>query len=262
MSTTRKLGTMSLLSTLIGVQLRQLLTQRKTRALAIVQLLPVVGGLVYVLFENVDGLTMFSGVAETLLLPFLVPLAAIFYGGPAIVDEMEGRTLTYLTLRPISKATLFVGKVISGMLVSLLLVLVPTLLLFGVCMFQAMDFAESLPVLGRVIGAAACGVVAYNAVFAALGALFASSLLASILYFVGSEMILATLPVLELLSIRYHLRIIAGFLTSDRLGILDRMVLDKPLEVQWWVSLIAVLSLTIVATAAGAAIFKEKQYLV
>ncbi|MEZ4462087.1 MAG: ABC transporter permease [bacterium] len=262
MSSARQLGTASLLSTLIGVQLRQLLMQRKTRALAVVQLLPVVGALVYVLFENVDGLTMFSGVAEQLLLPFLVPLAAIFYGGPAIVDEMEGRTLTYLTLRPISKATLFLGKVFAGTLVALLLVLIPTLLLFGICMFQAMDFSESLPVLGRVVGAATLGTVVYSAIFAALGAMFASSLLASILYFVASEMVLATLPVLELLSIRFHLRIVAGFLTSDRLGFLDRMVLDKPLQVEWWVSLMALCLVTAIAWAGGAVVFKEKQYLV
>jgi ABC-2 type transport system permease protein len=204
MSTARKLGTMSLLSTLISVQLRQLLLQRKTKALAVVQLMPLIGAAVYVIFENIDGLTMFSGVAESLLLPFLVPLAAIFYGGPAVVDEMEGRTLTYLTLRPISKATLFVGKVIAGTIMALAIVLIPMLLLFGLCMFQSMDFAESLPVLGRVLASASCGIIAYSAIFAALGALFASSLLASILYFVAFEMVMATLPVLELLSIGFR----------------------------------------------------------
>lgn len=262
MSAQRKLGMMSLLGTLIGTQLRHLLVQRKTRALALVQLLPVLGALVYVIFENVDGLTMFSGVAESLLLPFLVPLAAIFYGGPAIVDEMEGRTLTYLTLRPISKTTLFVGKFVAGTLMALGIVLIPTALLFGVCMFEAMDFSESLVSFGRVMGAAAAGVVVYNAIFAALGALFASSLLASILYFVGSEMVLATLPVLELLSIRYHLRTLAGFMSSDRLGFLDRMVLDKPLHVEWWVSLLIVGVFAAASVAAGSVIFKEKQYLV
>ena len=55
MSTARKLGTMSLLSTLIGVQLRQLLLQRKTKALAFVQLMPLIGAAVYVIFENIDG---------------------------------------------------------------------------------------------------------------------------------------------------------------------------------------------------------------
>jgi len=136
------------------------------------------------------------------------------------------------------------------------------LLLFGLCMFQSMDFAESLPVLGRVLAAASCGIIAYSAIFAALGALFASSLLASILYFVAFEMVMATLPVLELLSIRFHLRTIAGFTSSDRLGFLDRMVLDQPLHVEWWVSLLIIGVLTALGIAGGSMIFKEKQYLV
>ncbi len=256
----RNLSTLSQLQTMIAVQFKLLLMQRKTRALALVEMLPVIGAFIYVIFEDVDGLTMFSGIVESLMFPFLIPLAAIFFGGPAIVDEMEGRTLTYLTLRPINKPALFVGKLLSSMLMAWILVIVPLLLLFVVCMVQSGDIGDSLQSLGQILLAASCGVAAYTAIFAALGAAFASSLLASIIYFVASEMVIASLPVLELLSIRYHLRTAAGFSAADRLGILDRMVLEEPIVFDWWVGALVSLVVALLATGAGAYIFKDRQY--
>lgn len=256
----RNLSTASQLKTMIAVHFRQLLMQRKTRALAFVEMLPVIGTFIYVIFEDIDGLTMFSGIVESLMFPFLIPLAAIFFGGPAIVDEMEGRTLTYLTLRPINKPALFVGKLLSSMLMAWLLVIVPLVLLFVICVVQSGDVSESLKSFQQVMLAATCGVAAYTAVFAALGAAFASSLLASIIYFVTSEMVIASLPVLELLSIRYHLRTAAGFSAADRLGILDRMVLEEPIVFDWWVGALVAFSVAIIATGVGAYIFKDRQY--
>ena len=155
---TRNLSTASQLQTLVTAQIRQLLGQRKTKALAVIELLPVIGALIYVILEDVDGLTMFTGIVESLTFPFLIPLAAIFFGGPAIVDEMEGRTLTYLTLRPISKSALFIGKLIAGVLVALLLVVVPLVLLFGVCLWQSSDIGESMQQFGQIALSASLGV--------------------------------------------------------------------------------------------------------
>jgi hypothetical protein len=40
------------------------------------------------------------------------------------------------------------------------------------------------------------------------------------------------------------------------------MVLDQPLHVEWWVSLLIIGVLTALGIAGGSMIFKEKQYLV
>lgn len=258
----RSLGAVRQLVALLGTQIRLLWWARKTRALLVVQMIPVVAAFVYVLFESVDGLTMFSNVTENVTIPFLVPLAAIFFGGPAIVEEMEGRTLTYLTLRPIDKATLFLGKALAGIAVAVPLVVVPLLILFAICMSQSTDLGLALENLGPMIGAVALGTVAYTAVFAALGALFASGLLASIIYFVLFEMVLGTLPILELSSLRYHIRTLAGVSATDRLGFLDRLVLDEPIVLEWWVSLTILGVVTIAAMVVGAWVFRERQYYV
>lgn len=259
MSNARNLSTPHLLLSLISVQLRMNLTARKTRALAVVQMLPVLAALVYVVFESVDGLTMFNGITERVTLTFLVPLAAIFFGGPAIVEEVEGRTLTYLTLRPIPKASIMLGKVIAGSIVACTLTLLPVIGLFAICATQA-DMAEIAPIFGKAAAAVTLGTIAYTAIFAALGAIFASSLLASIIYFVTFEMVLATLPVLELLSIRYYMRTLGGFQATDRMGMLDKLILQEPIIFEWWVGGIVLAAVAAIGIVGGAFTFKERQY--
>ncbi len=256
----RDLGAVKQLMTMIGTQVRLLVLARKTRALLIVQMIPVVAALIYVVFESVDGLTMFTNVTQSVTIPFLAPLAAIFFGGPAIVEEMEGRTLTYLTLRPVNKVTLFVGKSVSAILVAVPLVVLPVLLLFAICLSQSPDFGEAFANLGPMVGAVALGTTAYTAVFAALGAAFASGLVGSFIYFVVFEMVLATLPVLELTSLRYHVKNTAGVQATDRLGFLDQLVLDAPIQLEWWVSVIILGLVALGATVLGAVVFRERQY--
>jgi ABC-type transport system involved in multi-copper enzyme maturation permease subunit len=255
----RNLGVAHLLMTLIGVQLKMSFRARKTWALAVVQLLPVIGAFIYVIFENVDGMTMFTGITEKVTLTFLVPLAAIFFGGPAIVDEMEGRTLTYLTLRPLPKPMILIGKVAAGSIIACVLTIIPVVALFGICATQA-DPAELMGAFGKAAGAVVIGTIAYTTTFAALGAAFASTLLASIVYFVVFEMVLATLPILELLSVRYYMRTFGGFSATDRLGMLDSLVLQEPIVFDWWIGGLVLVGLSVAALIAGASIFANRQY--
>ena len=249
-----------LLGTLYLIQLRQLITARKTVALSIVALLPVLGALIFVVFQDVDGLSMFNGVISTVFFPFIIPLIAIFYGGPVIVDEMEGRTLTYLTLRPVPRPIIYLGKMAAGLTLALGLTLLPLLLLFVVSLAGSGDMSGMFEALGKLSLGASLGVLAYGAIFTALGAAFASSLLSGIVYFVVFELVLASLPLLELASVRYHIRTAAGLKADERLGALDQLVLDEPIVLQWWVGALIAALLAVLVTALGAWLFQERQY--
>ncbi len=247
---------------LLTTQLKMLLKTRKTVALLIVQLIPAIAGLFYVVLNDADGLTLFRNIVEHVSFPFLIPLTALFYGGPTIVDEMEGRTLTYLTLRPIPKALIYLGKLAAGCITGAIVVVIPTIVLFLVCLATSEDLGASAASMIQMLGAATLGVVCYTTIFAALGAMFTKSLISSIIYFVIFEMILAVLPVLELLSVRYYLRIIAEFNVGARLGALDQLVLDKPIVIPIWAAILIVVLVTAASTLFGAFVFKEKQYVV
>jgi ABC-type transport system involved in multi-copper enzyme maturation permease subunit len=248
------------LATLYTMQLRQLLTARKTIALTVVALLPVIAALLFVVLDDVDGLSMFNGIVESVLFPFLLPLFAIFYGGPVIVDEMEGRTLTYLTLRPLPRPVIYTSKFLAGTTLGLLLAIVPLLILFAVCLGGSGDMNAMFESLGKLTLASAIGVITYTSIFTMLGALFSSNLLAGIIYFVVFEIVMAFLPVLELLSVRFYLRDIAGLRATDRLGVLDKLVYDEPVDPPMWASILLLLVLIGGAVALGNLIFRNRQY--
>ncbi len=261
MATARRVSPGSQIATIYQTDLRRLIFARKTLVLLCVQLLPVIFALVYVFFKDIDGLSMFSETVESVMFPFLIPLAAVFYGGPALVDEMEGRTLTYLTLRPVPKPALFVGKWLAGTTVAVGLVLVPVLSLLLITLIAAGgDVGTSASSIAQILVATALGTACYTAIFAALGALSAKSLFPGVMYFVVVEMVFTMFPLLELLSVRYHMRILAGFSAGKRLGFLDRLVFDKPLNLDWWVGLVVLLAMCALAVSVGATIFSKKQY--
>lgn len=252
----------SLLLTLTVTQIKLLARARKTIALLIIQLIPALAALFYVVFRDTDGLTLFRNIVDHVSFPFLIPLTALFYGGPAIVDEMEGRTLTYLTLRPVPKPLIYIGKITAGGVVGAVLVTIPTLVLFLVCLATSDDLSATVASLPPLLAASTLGVLTYTAIFGALGAIFASSLISSVIYFVMFEMVLAVLPVLELLSVRYHLRTVADLNAADRLGVLDQFILSKPLILPIWAGALILCVVMLGAIALGSTVFKEKQYVV
>lgn len=256
----RSLSTVALALRLYQIDLRRQLFSQKTLVLGLIQLLPVLIGLFFIFRQNLDGLSLFRNSLEHVYLPFLLPLAALFFGGPTIVNEVEGRTITYLTLRPIPRTSLYLAKLFSSITAALAVTLIPVLILFGVTMVGGGEFGEGLKVLGAALGTIFVGALTYTAIFAFLGALASSTLLLGIIYFVLVEMVLATLPVLELLSVKYHLRTVAGFQGADRAGFLTQLVLDEPLVFDWWVGALVATIITLAAITAGTLIFRDRQY--
>lgn len=261
MATTRTISSASQLATVYRSDLRRLLRAKKTLVLLVVQFLPVLFAIVYIFYDGVDGLAIFSETVEGVVFPFLLPLAAVFYGGPALVDEMEGRTLTYLLLRPISKPMLYIGKWLASTTVAVGLAVLPVLALLVVVMIAAGGLGgTSVGGIAQIIGAAVLGTACYTAVFAFLGALAGKSQFPGIIYFVIFEMLCPLFPILELLSMRFNMRTAAGFNAAQRLGFLDKLIFDEPMDIAWWVGFVVLGVFCAAVVAAGAAVFSSKQY--
>ncbi len=252
---------------LLGLDLQRQVRTRKTIFLFVIQLLPAIIAIFSLVGGSLAGLETFESTVEGVYLPLLLPLAALFFGGPTIVDEVEGRTITYLTLRPLSRTTLLLSKLATSMILAIAVTTIPIVLFFVICMLGSPDgFGAGLPLLGSAVGTVAVGAITYTAVFALLGVIFASTLLPGIVYYVVFELILAAIPLVEVMSIKFHLFTIGGFERhepDDEGGMremLENMILDQPLDPQWWVGLLCVGLLTLTAVVASALIFKQRQF--
>lgn len=139
---------------------------------------------------------VFSSLMSTAVIHFLVVFVTLFYGTALISEEVEGKTLTYLLVRPIPKPTIMLGKFVALMWISVLLVL-PTIVFGYAILYLRADmgpFLEDIGILGKDIGIVFLALLAYGSLFSLLGAWLRHSILTGLIYAFGWEGIVSYLP--------------------------------------------------------------------
>ncbi len=253
----------TLLATIFTTHLRSSLLSRKAIVLAVVNLLPLIGAILYLMSDAKSGMTFYKGMIEYVTITFLLPLTAMFYGGPAIVEEIEGRTITYLFLRPVSKPAIFLGKYLAASVTVAVLVALPVLPTYFVAVAAGGADEGGTQLLAQGLVSLIVGSFSYTAVFSALSAVFARSLLASILFWGVFEWGLSFVPVLEVGTQKYHVRNAGSLIDLGNFGFLDKMVgLKAPIEVPIGASYGALIAVAVLAAALGAVVFSRRQYVV
>jgi ABC-2 type transport system permease protein len=125
----------------------------------------------------------------------VLPLVALFFATALVADEVEGRTLTYLLTRPLTRASIFAGKFVAYLATTLALAL-PSVVLTYFVLLSARGWAAVGPSVGdlfRDLGVTALTLVAYGAFFALLGVLLKRPVIPGLLFLYGWEL-LANLP--------------------------------------------------------------------
>lgn len=125
----------------------------------------------------------------------VLPLAALFYATALIADEVEGKTLTYLVTRPLTRASIFVGKFAAYLATTLALALPAAVVTFFLIL-SARGVAAVGPAVGdllRDLGVMALALLVYGAFFALLGVLLKRPVIPGLMFLYGWEL-LANLP--------------------------------------------------------------------
>jgi ABC-2 type transport system permease protein len=148
------------------------------------------------------------GVGWVLVIGVVVPLSALVLGSSVIAEEVEDRTLTYLTTRPAPRAALLLGRFAAIALVHAALLT----LCVGLFLFASARATGPGPVLDAGIGppllaAALAGGLSYGALAAALGCFVKNPIVVGLGYAFAVEGFLANLPGKnQLLTVQHHLR--------------------------------------------------------
>jgi ABC-type transport system involved in multi-copper enzyme maturation permease subunit len=125
----------------------------------------------------------------------VLPLAALFYATALVADEVEGKTLTYLVTRPLTRASIFAGKFAAYLVTTLSLALpaavVTFLLILSTRGFSAVGQAAGD--LLRDLAVMALALLVYGAFFALLGVLLKRPVIPGLMFLYGWEL-LANLP--------------------------------------------------------------------
>ncbi len=184
----------------------EMLWSRRTIFMALVVGLPVVLALVVRLIGAlgapamrvnnvaVDGPTMFGLVLWALYLRFSIPVLGVFYGTSLIADEVEDKTITYLFTRPISRASVLLGKYLAYLVCTVCVVLPSLVVVWLLVIPIGGRLGENFLDMAKDLGLLAVGLALYGAVFALVGAAFKRPLLAGLIFIFGWEPTMLVLP--------------------------------------------------------------------
>jgi ABC-type transport system involved in multi-copper enzyme maturation permease subunit len=201
---------------------------------------------------------VFGNLMSTAVIHFLVVFVTLFYGTALISEEVEGKTLTYLFVRPIPKPTIMIGKFLALAWISTILV-IPTIVISYLVLYVRADMApffEDIGALGKDIGIVFLAMMAYASFFALLGAWLRHSILAGLVYAFGWEGIVSYLPgFTRKLTITHYVQSI--FPHDDTAAAIAMMIGERTPPVEAVVTLL-LLSGFFLTTAS--LILREKEY--
>ena len=185
------------------LSLEGMLWTRRTLGMAVLVGMPVVFALFYRLVLagkwNVQPITpgdMYALLVAVYWIRFVVPLVALFYATALVADEVEGRTLTYLVSRPITRDAIFVGK-FAAYLVTTLCLTLPACVVTFFLLLSSRGLSAIAPAavdLLRDVSVLALALFAYGALFALLGVLLKRPVIPGLVFLYPWELLLASLP--------------------------------------------------------------------
>jgi ABC-2 type transport system permease protein len=173
---------------------------KRTKIFYLVSLLPVIMATIIKVTgmfserSDIDGIYIFSNMIVVFYLQFLILILSIFFGISVCSEELEGKTLTYLTTRPVSKSAIILGKYAAY--TSLIILITAAGLVFSFLILNANSLLKlfiyrTLIRDGLVLS---LGLICYTAFFTFIGILLKRSIIFGLVYSFGWESVIQYFP--------------------------------------------------------------------
>lgn len=249
---------------LFKLTLRQLFWSKRGLLILSGCILPLVIAIIFRFYvDRASSVNNFIPNITFFLYGFLTNICAIFYGSAIVSDEVDGRGLTYLQMRPIKKPLLLLTKFAAYMIGTVVLVTISHLLLTGIVETHP-KLRDRWLVVGMSFvytGSLSLGLLTYGALAVLMSTRFRQPVIWMLLFVFGWELITAipNMPVgIKRLAYKHYLMtLFPEFkLGGDRL---ENLLGDSPPEI--WVAVLVVGLLTVGAMWLAIRIFKEREYL-
>jgi ABC-2 type transport system permease protein len=191
---------------------REMARRKRLVSLALINLLPVLvvlGIRIWFPGEGVTAQMQLAGLSHDAFIPFLIPIAAMAVGIPAIGEQVEDGTIVFMWTRPIRRRAIYLGRLLAAQIVSTVLMSGSLVLCFMIMVSEGtsiitFDFLKLYVTTFLIIG---LGAFTYSALFAAMGTFFKKPVLPAILLAFGWENLVTNIPArVQELSLRFHLQ--------------------------------------------------------
>lgn len=234
----------------------------RAKAFAILTFLPAVLAVVFRLSfpgRSVEVLGVFSDILVVFYLQFILIILALFYGTSVCSEEVEGKTLSYLTTRPLSKAGIILGKTAAYAFLTTVMVLASLAVSFFVMNAGRLSAGEAAKTYLIYSGVLLLGIAAYTAFFTFLGVLLKKAVIIGLAFGFGWESILQYFPgSTQRFSIAHYLKSLLPFTPKAKGFSLLTFRLEPTSDE---VSLVALVLITAVFLVLACLVFRFKEYI-
>lgn len=222
---------------------RQFLDGKAIRIAGLIGLIPAVFALIYLISP---GDTRFEFFADTLFLnlfaPTVLPIATLILATSAFGNELEDKTLAYLTLKPVSRLRIVLEKWLGVVIVGIPVILfgqVATAIILSFTdgneteqRYANSTFAGTIPdftsAIWPALAAGAVGVVMFASVFILISLYIPRALLAGIFYaFVWESLLGRYLSGIRLISVKQYVQSVFTRLLDD-----PNITIDNPFQLR------------------------------
>ena len=261
---TRPLPFLSGTRAVFDLSLEGMLLSRRSILMGLLVGLPVILAVVYRVLLAADvpnravpPMDLYAIVVAVYWIRNVLPLMALFHATSLIADEVEGKTLTYLLTRPLTRPSILAGKFAAYLATSLGVALPAAVLTFFILMTARgwSGLGASVPDLFRDLGVVALTLLVYGALFTLLGVLLRRPVIPGLLFLFGWEL-MANLPgYLPRFTLTAWLRSLIHHRPAQE-GIAELFGQVLPTGQ----SLIVIVVSSVVFLAAAAWVFSQKEY--
>lgn len=234
--------------------------QKKIKFFILLSIIPVI--LFILIFSiksgNLSVSKYFKFMSVWYYFQFLIPIMALFLGNSIISEELENKTLHYLTSSSIKKSSIILGKYLSYSLISLIIINLSLLLMFVVSLFFNSFNTKEFSMTINFMLVSIPSFFAYFSLFLFASTILKKPAIVGIIYLFGWEVLIQFLPgSTQRFSVNHYMN---SLLPSDArvstMKFLQFFKPEKPL-----ISVIALIIISLIFLIVSILIFKNKEYL-
>jgi ABC-2 type transport system permease protein len=187
--------------------IRQFLRAKSVLVVAALCAIPILFALI--LRANLDADLRREVIGEAIFLGLfgstLLPLAALVLSTAALGDELEDKTLPYLTLKPVSRIRIVLEKYVGTLVILVPLAWAALLAVWIVTSWGDLDATRDL--MWPMLAASFAGIAAFAALFMLISLYIQRALLIGVFYvFVWEATLSQFLPGIRTISIRHYMQ--------------------------------------------------------
>lgn len=173
---------------------------RKTKIFFFISFLPVFMAFVvkfsqiFSLTRNIEGIYVFNNMIMMFYMQFLILILALFYGTSVSSEELEGKTLTYLTTRPVSKSAIIIGKYVAYSGLVIIMATLGVVFSFLVLNLSELYEISLYKILLKDVAVLGLGLMCYTAFFTFVGTILRRSIMFGLIFSFGWENVIQYFP--------------------------------------------------------------------